>query len=227
QLIDCVITVSDLRGERSQDELKFEFHIMNIRDFSKTNYKSVDDTPYGGGPGMVMRADILRDALIDGIMKPFNIERENFRVIYTSPRGVVWNNQVAREFALTKLSSSVQDLVFIAGRYEGVDERFLENYVDEYYSGGDFVLTGGELAIMTIIDSAIRFVPGILGNKLSSQMDSFEDGFIEHPQYTRPSDFEGKTIPEVLMSGHHKKILEWQKSEKLRLTQKHRPDLLK
>ncbi|HLT23008.1 MAG TPA: tRNA (guanosine(37)-N1)-methyltransferase TrmD [Bacteriovoracaceae bacterium] len=226
-LIDCGITGSALRGERSQDELKFEVHLINIRDFSKTNYKSVDDTPYGGGPGMVMRADILRDALIDGIMKPFNIERENLRVIYTSPRGVVWNNQVAREFALTKLSSSVQDLVFIAGRYEGVDERFLENYVDEYYSVGDFVLTGGELAIMTIIDSAIRFVPGILGNKLSSQMDSFEDGFIEHPQYTRPSDFEGKTIPEVLMSGHHKKILEWQKSEKLRLTQKHRPDLLK
>ncbi len=226
-LIDCGITGSALRGERSQDEFKFEVHLINIRDFSKTNYKSVDDTPYGGGPGMVMRADILRDALVDGVMNPFSIKRENLRVIYTSPRGVVWNNKVAREFALTKLSSSDQDLVFIAGRYEGVDERFLENYVDEFYSIGDFVLTGGELAIMTMIDSAIRFVPGILGNKLSSQMDSFEDGFIEHPQYTRPSDFEGKTIPEVLMSGHHKKILEWQKSEKLRLTQKHRPDLLK
>ena len=226
-LIDCGVTGSALRGERSQDELKFEVHLINIRDFSKTNYKSVDDTPYGGGPGMVMRPDILRDALTIGVMDAFALKRENLQVIYTSPRGVVWNNQVARDFAQTKLSHPDKDIVFIAGRYEGIDERFLENYVDEFYSIGDFVLTGGELAIMTMIDSSIRFIPGILGNKLSSLTDSFEDGLLEYPQYTRPSEFEGKEIPAVIMSGHHKKILEWQKAEKHRLTQKHRPDLLK
>lgn len=227
-LIECGIAGSALRGERGLGDFKFEVHLINIRDFSKTNYKSVDDTPYGGGPGMVMRADILRDALVEGVMKPFSYGSKNdLHVIYTSPRGVVWSNQVARDFALTKLTHPTKDLVFIAGRYEGVDERFLENYVDEFYSIGDFVLTGGELAIMSMIDSSIRFVPHILGNKLSSEMDSFEDGMIEHPQYTRPTEFEGKVVPEVLVSGHHKKIEEWQKAEKLRLTQQHRPDLLK
>lgn len=226
-LIDCGIAGSALRGDRSSDDFKFEVHLINIRDFSKTNYKSVDDSPYGGGPGMVMRADILRDALVEGVMTPFAISRENLQVIYTSPRGEVWNNKVAREFALNTLSHPHKDIVFIAGRYEGVDERFLEAYVDAYYSLGDFVLTGGELAIMTMLDSSVRFVPGILGNKLSSQMDSFEDGLIEHPQYTRPAEFEGMSVPEVLMNGNHKKIEEWQKSEKVRLTQKHRPNLLK
>lgn len=226
-LIDCGITGSALRGDRSHADFKFEVVLINIRDFSKTNYKSVDDSPYGGGPGMVMRADILRDALVEGVMTPYQIAKENLHVIYTSPRGVVWNNDVARDFAKNCLTQMNKDIVFIAGRYEGVDERFLENYVDDYFSIGDFVLTGGELAISVMLDSSLRFVPGILGNKLSSQMDSFEDGMIEHPQYTRPAEFEGSIVPEVLMNGNHKKIEAWQKSEKLRLTQKHRPDLLK
>jgi tRNA (guanine37-N1)-methyltransferase len=227
-LIECGIAGSALRGERSQDDFKFEVHLINIRDYSKTNYKSVDDTPYGGGPGMVMRADILKSALLEGVVNQFGYQSlADLQVIYTSPRGVVWNNEVAKSFAQEKLSHPTRDIVFIAGRYEGIDERFLENYVNEFYSIGDFVLTGGELAIMLMIDSSIRFVPGILGNKLSSQMDSFEDGLLEHPQYTRPADFEGKLVPEVLMNGHHKKIEEWQRAEKLRLTNKHRPDLLK
>lgn len=227
-LLDCGIAGQAFRGERSQENLKFEIHLINIRDFSKTNYKSVDDTPYGGGPGMVMRADILRDALFDGVVHKFGYTSlDKLHVIYTSPRGRVWNNQVARDFALNSLSHPDKDLVFISGRYEGVDERFLENYVNEYFSLGDFVLTGGEIAIMALLDSSVRFVPGILGNKLSSQMDSFEDGLIEHPQYTRPQEFEGRGVPEVLLSGHHKKIQEWQKSEQIRLTKKHRPDLLK
>ena len=117
--------------------------------------------------------------------------------------------------------------MFICGRYEGVDERFLEKYVDKYYSIGDFVLTGGELAVMTILDSAVRCVPGILGNKLSSEHDSFEDGLIEYPQYTKPQEFEGINVPEILIGGHHKKIEEWQLEEKKRMTKKWRPDLLK
>lgn len=225
-LLECGIAGSAFRGERSED-MKFEVHCVNIRDYSHTKYKSVDDTPYGGGPGMVMRADILRDALIKGVIEAGNYtSSDEVKVIYTSPRGQVWNNKVAREFGVEKLGGD-KDLVFICGRYEGVDERFLEKYVHEYYSIGDVVLTGGELAVMLMLDSAVRFVPGILGNKLSSVEDSFEDGLIEYPQYTKPREFEGMNVPEVLVEGHHKKIEEWQKQEKIRMTQKHRPDLLK
>lgn len=226
-LLKCGIAGQALRGERSSDEFQFEMNFINIRDFSTTKYRSVDDSPYGGGPGMVMRADILRDALIKGVVEQQGYESlEDLHVIYTSPRGRVWDNQLAREFGTQILSSSEKDVVFICGRYEGIDERFLEKYVNAFYSIGDFVLTGGEIAVMTILDSAVRFVPGILGNKLSSEADSFEDGLIEHPQYTKPQVFEGMEVPEVLLNGHHKKIQEWQKEQKLLLTRKHRPDLL-
>lgn len=226
-LLSCGIAGQALRGERSSEEFKFEVNFINIRDYSTTKYRSVDDSPYGGGPGMVMRADILKDALMKGVVENQGYESlEDLHVIYTSPRGRVWNNQLAREFGTQVLSSSEKDVVFICGRYEGIDERFLEKYVNAFYSIGDFVLTGGEIAVMTILDSAIRFVPGILGNKLSSEADSFEDGLIEHPQYTKPQVFEGMEVPEVLLNGHHKKIQEWQKEEKIRLTRKHRPDLL-
>lgn len=225
--LECGIAGAAFRGERSED-LKFELHFVNIRDYSQTKYKSVDDSPYGGGPGMVMRADILRDALVEGVQKPGGYESlEKLHVIYTSPRGKVWNNKVAREFGTNILGRGDQDLVFIAGRYEGIDERFLEKYVDDFYSVGDFVLTGGELAIMLMLDSAVRFVPGILGNKLSSEYDSFEDGLIEFPQYTKPREFEGAEVPAILLEGHHKKIEEWQHEEKLIMTKKWRPDLIK
>lgn len=225
-LLKCGIAGSALRGERS-DTIQFEVNCINIRDYSTTKYKSVDDSPFGGGPGMVMRADILRDALMTGVLEKGGYkERSELRVVYTSPRGVVWDNLVARAFGTGALSDPQKDIVFICGRYEGIDERFLEKYVDEFYSIGDFVLTGGELAVMVMLDSAVRFVPGILGNKLSSEADSFEDGMIEFPQYTKPREFEGMNVPDVLMEGHHKKIDEWQKAEKLRLTKKHRPDLL-
>lgn len=225
-LLECGITGSALRGERSE-ALRFEIQLVNIRDYSTTKYKSVDDTPYGGGPGMVMRADILRDALIKGVVEKGGYQdKKSLHVIYTSPRGKIWNNKVARVFGKDILGNPSKDIVFICGRYEGIDERFLEKYVDDYYSIGDFVLTGGELAVMTIIDSAVRFVPGILGNKLSSEYDSFEDGLIEYPQYTKPQEFEGMGVPEVLMSGHHKKIEQWQLEQKKKMTLKWRPDLL-
>lgn len=226
-LLECGIAGQALRGERNSDEFKFQVGFVNIRDYSVTKYKSVDDTPYGGGPGMVMRADILRDALVKGVVEAHGYKSLNeLHVVYTSPRGIVWNNKIAREFGAGPLSAPEKDVVFICGRYEGIDERFLEKYVNEFYSVGDYVLTGGEIAVMAILDSAVRFVPGVLGNKLSSVVDSFEDGMIEHPQYTKPQEFEGATVPDVLTGGHHKKIVEWQKAEKLRLTKKHRPDLL-
>lgn len=226
-LLECGIAGSAFRGERSED-LKLELHFVNVRDYSTTKYKSVDDTPYGGGPGMVMRADILKDALVKGVQEAGGYESlEKLHVIYTSPRGKIWNNKVAREFGVTHLGSSEKDVVFICGRYEGVDERFLEKYVNDYYSIGDFVLTGGEPAVLMMLDSAVRFVPGILGNKLSSEADSFEDGLIEYPQYTKPREFEGMEVPAVLVEGHHKKIEEWQHAQKVQMTKKWRSDLLK
>ena len=226
-LLECGISGAAFRGERS-DNIKFEVKFVNIRDFATTKYKSVDDSPFGGGPGMVMRADILRNALVKGVQEAGNYSTlSDLHVIYTSPRGKVWNNKVARDFGTNILSHPDKDVVFICGRYEGVDERFLEKYVQDYYSIGDFVLTGGELAVMAILDSAVRFVPGILGNKLSSEYDSFEDGLIEYPQYTKPQEFEGMTPPEIMLSGHHKKIEEWQLEQKKIMTKKWRPDLLK
>lgn len=225
-LLECGISGSAFRGERSEN-IKFEVNFVNIRDYSTTKYRSVDDSPYGGGPGMVMRADILRDALMKGVFEKGDYKSLNdLHVIYTSPRGKVWSNKVAREFGTNVLGHESKDVVFICGRYEGVDERFLEKYVNDYYSLGDFVLTGGELAVMTMLDSAVRFVPGILGNKLSSEYDSFEDGLIEYPQYTKPQDFEEMPVPDILMSGHHKNIEKWQKEQKLQMTRKWRPDLL-
>lgn len=224
--LECGIAGAAFRGERSED-LKFELHFVNIRDYSTTKYRSVDDTPYGGGPGMVMRADILRDALVKGVQEAGGYNSlDKLLVIYTSPRGKAWNNKVARDFGTKILGPGDKDLVLIAGRYEGIDERFLQKYVNDYYSVGDFVLTGGELAIMTMLDSAVRFVPGILGNKLSSENDSFEDGLIEYPQYTKPREFEGMEVPDILLEGHHKKIEDWQKSQKLQMTRLYRPDLL-
>lgn len=225
-LLECGISGQAFRGERS-DHTKFEIHFVNIRDYSTTKYRSVDDSPFGGGPGMVMRADILRDAIMKGVLDSGGYQGlDDLHVVYTSPRGKVWNNHVARDFGTKILSHPQKDIVFICGRYEGVDERFLEKYVDEFYSLGDYVLTGGELAVMVMLDSAVRFVPGILGNKLSSEHDSFEDGLIEYPQYTRPQEFDGMPVPEVLLSGNHKKIEDWQKEQKRLMTEKFRPDLL-
>lgn len=224
-LLECGISGSAFRGERSEN-LKFEVEFVNIRDYSTTKYKSVDDSPFGGGPGMVMRADILRDALVKGVVEKGGYsDLSQLYVVYTSPRGTVWNNKVAREFGTKTMTE--KDIVFICGRYEGIDERFLQKYVNEFFSLGDFVLTGGELAVMTMMDSAVRFVPGILGNKLSSEYDSFEDGLIEYPQYTKPQEFEGMGVPEVLLSGHHKNIEKWQLEQKKEMTKKLRPDLLK
>jgi len=225
--LECGVAGAAFRGAREGD-IKFEIKFINIRDYSTTKYKSVDDSPYGGGPGMVMRADILKDALIKGVLEAGGYQSlADLEVIYTSPRGKVWNAQVAREFGQTKLSTSSKDLVFIAGRYEGIDERFLSLYVNSYYSIGDYVLTGGEIAIMTILDSAVRFLPGVLGNNLSSTADSFEDGLIEYPQYTKPREFDGLEVPSVLLEGHHKKIIEWQDEQKVQMTKKFRPDLIK
>jgi tRNA (guanine37-N1)-methyltransferase len=225
-LLNCGIAGSALRGERNDENFSFEVHCFQLRDYSKNKYKSVDDSPYGGGPGMIMRADVLRDALQGVVEKGNYSSMDELEVIYTSPRGKVWDNKEARDFGGSILSQG-KDPVFICGRYEGIDERFIEKYVSRIYSLGDYVLTGGEIAVLAILDSAVRFVPGVLGNKVSANEDSFEDGLLECPQYTRPAEFEEMTVPEVLSGGNHKKIVEWQEEKKMELTKKLRPDLLK
>lgn len=214
-------TFSGLRGHN------FTVQLVNPSSFSSRDFKGVDDAPYGGGQGMVMRADVLK-AAIDFVIADGQYGddyRTKLKVIYTGPRGKIWNNDNCKLFAENFWGESPLDLVFICGRYEGIDERFLSQYVDYTYSMGDFVLTGGELAVMTILDSAIRFVPGSLGHQNSADEDSFNDGLLEYPQFTRPQIFEGEAPPNILLSGDHKKIADYRHQEKLRMTEKYRPDL--
>lgn len=214
-------TFSNQRGHQ------FSVQLINPSQFSPRDFKGVDDSPFGGGQGMVMRADVLKAALDHIVTEGHYGEnyKARLKVIYTGPRGQIWNNECCKNFSQEFWGDDPKDLVFICGRYEGIDERFLSHYVDFTYSLGDYVLSGGELAVMTILDSAIRFVPGSLGNQNSAQDDSFNDGLLEHPQYTRPRVFEGEEPPVVLLSGDHKKIAEYRHQEKLRTTRECRPDL--
>lgn len=225
-LKNCGITGSALRGER---DVSLEIHCVDPRHFTPKSFKGVDDAPYGGGPGMVMRADVLKDTLYNGIVIPhYSGEdvKERLHIVFPGPRGKTWNNTYCKDFARRFSLESTKDLVFICGRYEGIDERFLELYVDEQISLGDFIFTGGEIPTMAIIDSFMRFFNGVLGNKESAELESFQANRLEHPQYTRPKVFDGLEVPEVLTSGNHKKIEEYQRAESLRITKIHRPDLL-
>lgn len=207
----------------------FEVAIINPRDFATDNHQSVDGYPYGGGAGMVMRADVLERAIIDGVVALGAYDQEQIKeqltIVCPGPRGKVWQNDVARDFAANILAGG-KDIVFVCGRYEGIDERFLERYVDAHFSLGDFILTGGELAVMVMLDSAVRFVPGILGNKESAQTESFQSGMLEEPMYTRPAVFGDQSVPAILTSGNHKKVDEYRANERVRMTKKYRPDLL-
>ena len=226
-LINFGIIGSALRGERGS---KIEIKTVQLRNFTPKDYKGVDDSPYGGGAGMVMRADVLKAALIEGVVNIGGYGddwREKLHLIFPGPRGQSWNNSYCKEFAGRFSQSESKDLVFICGRYEGIDERFLNLYVDEQISLGDFILTGGEIPTMAIIDSALRFFSGVLGNKESSQQESFQANSLEHPQYTKPKIFDGVEVPEVLTSGHHQNIESFKKAESLRITKLHRPDLFK
>lgn len=186
-----------------------EINIINIRDYCLDKHKQADDIPFGGGAGMVMKGEPIVRAL----------KEHKGRVIYPSPQGVVYNQSIAIEL------SKLEEITIICGHYEGVDERVIENYVDMEISIGDFVLTGGELPAMIIADSVARMVPNVI-KKDSYENDSFFNGLLDHPHYTQPRDFEGLSVPEVLYSGHHKKIDEWRLKESLKRTKLRRPDLL-
>jgi tRNA (guanine37-N1)-methyltransferase len=187
---------------------------VDIRGFASDKHRSVDDTPFGGGPGMVMRADVI-DAAIEEIKS----RAPEMPLVYLSPRGRPLDQQRVRELA------AGPGLSLLCGRYEGVDERVLEAHEIEEISLGDFVLSGGEPAAMALIDACVRLQPGIMGADASAEEESFERGLLEYPHYTRPQQWRGRKVPEVLLSGHHKKIKAWRKTQAEELTKQRRPDL--
>lgn len=190
---------------------------VNIRDYAGNRYGKVDDYPYGGGAGMVMQAEPVYAAVKD------LEERMSHkpRVIYLTPQGSVFRQEMAVDFA------KEEDLVFLCGHYEGIDERVLEEVVTDYVSIGDYVLTGGELPAMVMIDAISRMVPGVLSNGESGTIESFHDNLLEYPQYTRPEEFMGRRVPDVLLSGHHGNVDKWRREQSVIRTAKWRPDLLK
>lgn len=189
---------------------------MNIRDYSTDKHKHVDDYPYGGGAGMVMQPGPVCEAY-EALCEKL---KKRPRVIYTTPQGKVFNQTIAQELA------QEEDLVFLCGHYEGIDERALELIATDYLSVGDYVLTGGELPAMVMIDCISRLVPGVLSNEVSAEIESFHDNLLEYPQYTRPEVYRDKKVPQVLLSGHHKNIEQWRRKESIKRTKKWRPDLL-
>ena len=202
---------------RAQEKGILSVETINIRDFTKDKHKKVDDYPYGGGAGMLMQAQPVYDSYLHVVEHMKTKQRP--RVIYVTPQGKTFHQEMAKDFAME------QDLIFLCGHYEGIDERVLEEIVTDYVSIGDYVLTGGELAAMVMIDSISRMVPGVLSNKESGETESFSDNLLEHPHYTRPEVWKGKKVPEVLLSGHHKKIELWRKEQSLERTRIRRPDL--
>ena len=190
-----------------------EINTINIRDFSKDKHKKVDDTPYGGGAGMVMKPDVVYDAYK-------SVKGENTKVIYLSPKGKTLNQEKVKEL------SKENHIILLCGHYEGIDQRVLDEIVDEEISIGDYVLTGGEIPAMVLIDSVSRYVDGVI-TKESVEEESFSNGLLEYPQYTRPEVFLNRKVPEILLSGHHENVKKWREEESLRITRQKRPDLLK
>lgn len=192
------------------------FEAVNIRDYTLERHGKVDDYPYGGGAGMVMQAEPIYRAyaaLVEKIgKKP--------RVIYMTPQGQTFNQSIAEDLA------QEEDLVFLCGHYEGVDERVLEMIATDYLSAGDYVLTGGELPAMMMIDCISRLVPGVLNNNVSAEFETFHDNLLEYPQYTRPEVFMGKKVPDILLSGHHANVEKWRREQSIIRTLKNRPELL-
>lgn len=197
---------------RAAEQNLIQINAVDLRQYTHDLRGTVDDKPYGGGPGMLMKVEPLFEA-VEALKKPETV------VIYTSPRGKVFDQAMAREL------SQESHLLIVAGHYEGVDERFVETLVDREISIGDYVLTSGNLAAMVITDAVARLLPGVLGCDESSKDESHSEGLLEYPQYTRPAEFRGMKVPEILLSGDHGKIKAWRQSESERLTQERRPDL--
>ncbi|MCR1849996.1 tRNA (guanosine(37)-N1)-methyltransferase TrmD [Paeniclostridium sordellii] len=204
--------------KRAVEKGIIEVNIYNIRDFSTNKHKKVDDYPFGGGAGMVMTPQPIYDTY-KYIVYKFNIEEP--RVIYLTPKGKVHNQEIATDM------SSYEDIILLCGHYEGIDQRIIDSIVTDEISIGDYVLTGGELPALILIDSISRLIPGVLNQNESFEEESFKDNLLEYPHYTRPREFMGMEVPEVLLSGNHKKIDEWRHDKSIEITKERRPDLYK
>ncbi|MBR2719000.1 MAG: tRNA (guanosine(37)-N1)-methyltransferase TrmD [Clostridia bacterium] len=213
EMFESVLNTSILGRAREQGLIEVE--CIDIRPFSDRKHKNTDDYPFGGGAGMVMLAQPIMDAMKAAMGEDFHGKR-----IYMGPRGTTLTTAKARELA------TEEELILLCGHYEGVDQRALDACIDEEISIGDYILTGGELAAMVLTDCVARFIPGVLGSAESPEEESFSDGLLEYPQYTRPRELNGMEVPEVLLSGDHAKIKAWRRQESLRATKKFRPDLL-
>ena len=204
---------------RAMEKNLIETNVVDIRDYTLDKHKKVDDYPYGGGAGMLMQAQPVYDAYQAVLSQITEKTDKKPRVIYVTPRGTTFSQKMAQELA------QEDDLVILCGHYEGIDERVLEEIVTDYVSIGDYVLTGGELPAMVMVDCISRLVPGVLNNAESSVDESFSDGLLEYPQYSRPEVWHDKKVPEVLLSGHHANIAKWRHEKALEMTKKHRPDM--
>ncbi|MBE7518072.1 MAG: tRNA (guanosine(37)-N1)-methyltransferase TrmD [Thermoflexaceae bacterium] len=202
--------------KRAREDGLLDLQVHDIREHAADRHRSVDDYPFGGGQGMVMRVDVL-DRALEHVR---SLDREQGLVVLLTPAGERLSDAAVRELAGQKR------LILVCGRYEGVDERFAEHCVDREISIGDYVLTGGELPAMVLIDAVARHLPGVLGDEASPEEESFAHGLLEHPQYTRPAEYRGWAVPEVLLSGHHANVEKWKQEQRLRRTKERRPDLL-
>jgi tRNA (guanine37-N1)-methyltransferase len=217
-MFDAVLNESMIKRAQAKD--KVNIHIHDLRDYTLDKHHKVDDRPFGGGPGMVMQPDPIFRA-VEAIIKKVKKSPVKPHVVLLTPQGTTLNQKIAKKCALLK------HLILICGHYEGVDERVRRKLADEELSVGDYVLTGGELPAMVLVDCVVRLLPGVLGEKKSLHFESFEGNLLEYPQYTRPADYRGMKVPVILLSGNHKDIEEWRKKQAVKRTKEKRPDLLK
>ncbi len=206
--------------KRAQNKKKVKIYVHNLRDYTQDKHKKVDDRPFGGGPGMVMNAQPFFDA-VESIKKKTRFKKNLTRVVLLSPKGRKLTQKVAMRY------SHFKHIIMLCGHYEGIDNRVSDYLIDEEVSIGDYVLTGGELPAMVLLDSLVRLIPGVLGDKKSLIFESFQGNLLEYPQYTRPANYAGMKVPSVLLSGKHNDIESWRKKKSLEATRKKRPDLLK
>jgi tRNA (guanine37-N1)-methyltransferase len=213
----CRAPLNESMMKRAQENGALDLHIHNLRDWTTDKHRVVDDAPFGGGQGMVMKPEPIFAAVEDLQSK---IQNPKSKIIFMSPAGRKFDQLMATEF------SKESHLIIICGHYEGVDHRVIEHLVDDEVSIGDYVLTNGAIAAVALVDAVVRLLPGVLGDEQSAADDSFSGGLLEGPQYTRPSDFRGWKVPDVLLSGNHSEIAKWRKEQAQQRTQKNRPDLL-
>jgi tRNA (guanine37-N1)-methyltransferase len=226
QTVRSVLDSSILR--RAQLKGQVELLSSDLRAYSSDNYGSVDDTPFGGSQGMLFTAPVLNAAFEDQL-RTVGGKRENLKIIYPSPRGLRLNQTVVQELSqwLAPESGEARRVCVLCGRYEGIDERAVDTWVDLELSLGDYILTGGELPALTLVDAMVRLLPGVLGDEKSHRDESFSNGLLEYPQYTKPREFQGQGVPPELLSGHHAKIEEWKLRESLLMSFAFRPDLIR